>query len=689
MPDWKHGTFRHEDYLVDRTARSILAPLVAASARSTVKALIRILAAAQRGLATADSTRWRDDVEHTRSPYGDDPRHLVLELLRDAIEALAERESAERGWAFEQLEAQESEIFERLRLHLLAVLPDEAARREAALADADILFGRAQLGEVYRLLPVHYAECSDDEKHLLLGRIEQGPAPSRYGLPPAELEQLGDEIERWQDEWRQRLLSALESQLDENARQRLEALRDRRGSLPNPGFGGIQSTSWIGPTSPKSALQLATMEHDEFVALLRDFRAEHHVAVPTPEGLDRELAHAVESDPQRWSWLAMRLSEIPPLYVRSWLTGLNAVLRGGALLPDLGILNALTWVLEQPADAGAGANPLDVDIDFYSAQLAAADVLVGLLSSASLTISDRDRAWRLINRLAADADPTPEREASTEAEPLQLGLVALRSRGAVGLLRYVQWLDGRLPDGARPSQRGFAAVPETQGQLERFIDEDPSHAVRAVLAAELPVLAALDNDWLAARITAVADPHGSTLAQVGWTTYVRYGALYGNVTTLLADSYLRAVAAITDMSHDDDRRQLTQHVAVIWRDLPDTVPRLLEGLLRAGSDDDRARAMGTLGRALHKRGPGDYEPTAADLERHRQLWDSRLKANPGPLELREFGWWWSSSRFRREEDIQRFTATLAAAHGRIGDIRDAVTLVWSYYVRIRPWSQRS
>ena len=227
----------------------------------------------------------------------------MLELLRDASVALAEQGVEERDWVLEQFEAEQSGIFERLRLHLLGVVPDETERRAAALANPDILFSRERLGEVYRLLPVAYAEAGNEDRSTLLARIEQGPDPNSYGLPAPELEQHPEEIERWQDEWRQRLLSALEPQLDPDAQNRLTEIRDSRGVIEQPGHSGMKSTSRVGPTSPKTSAQLAAKEQEELLALLRDFRAQRHFAVPTPEGLGRELASAVESDPQRWSWL--------------------------------------------------------------------------------------------------------------------------------------------------------------------------------------------------------------------------------------------------------------------------------------------------------------------------------------------------------------------------------------------------
>jgi hypothetical protein len=51
------------------------------------------------------------------------------------------------------------------------------------------------------------------------------------------------------------------------------------------------------------------------------------------------------------------------------------------------------------------------------------------------------------------------------------------------------------------------------------------------------------------------------------------------------------------------------------------------------------------------------------------------RRRPRTLELHEFGWWWSSGRFGTADDLHRLTATLTAAGGRIGDVRDALALV--------------
>jgi hypothetical protein len=678
LPDWRHGRFRHDEYLVDQTVRPLVAEMVALDGEGTVKSLTRLLIRAQRALAYADSTRWRDDVLDTRSPGGDDPRHLLFELLRDACTELAARSNGSADWVLEHLEAQESAIFDRLRLHFIAEVPGQAPRRRAALLDPDSLFAAEAIAENYRLLEVGFADLDSNDQAAVVGLIAAGPPPERYAPQATETATLAPEVAAWQDHWRQRLLTAIEPMLDDESRAQLEDLRARRGRLEHPELSGVRSSSWIGPSSPVSATQLDAMAPDEAMALLRDFRAERHFQAPSPEGLARELAGRVQANPSRWAWTAKRIEDLPPIYVRGWLTGLaSGVREGHELTGATDVLRAIGWVLEQPADPADQPAVLEGDVDYYQAQRVAADLLIEALARDQIELVDRELAWSLVLRLTTDPDPTAERERATDAAPMQLSFSALRAQGALAVVRYAQWLDARLPSGEGPGPLGFEAAPETKAVLERLLDTDPSRAVRAALAAELPVLASLDREWLAGRIATVADPIGNELAKVGWSTYLNYSSVFVPAIELLAGAYRRAVGALATAPAeiDADRRALADHVAVVWRDATDIVQGLLDEHLAIAPDADRARAIATLGRALNPRIDGGYQPTDADLERHRSLWDDRLNDAPGPLELREFGWWWLSGRLSDPDDLRRLTATARLARGRIGEARPALSLV--------------
>jgi hypothetical protein len=676
LPDWKRGSFRHDEYLVDRSAREALPELVDHGGIRTVRALARALASLQDRMAYGDSTRWRDDIGDTRSPFGDDPRHLLLELLRDACARLASAGAAARAEVFAELERGRSRLFRRLELWLLADAPELHEQRREAVLNADLMFSREHLGEVYRLLPVAFAEMDEADRERLLELVAAGPAPERIGLPAQDLVGQDELIAQFQDEWRQRLLSALEGELDESWQRLLDELRASRGQIDRPGFGGVITHSFVGPTSPHSHDQLASMEPDELVAALRNFEPPREFAAPSPEGLGRELARAVEVDPDRFAWAPTRIAELPPTYARSLLAGLDTAVRSDKPLPvPRATLDAIAWVLQQSADPDQPPS-FDADTDYYGAQRAAADLLVDALSHNALPLELRENVWALVERLSTDNDPTPARETSRESEPMAQALVSLRSRGALAAVRYLQWLDARLPAGDGPGRLGFTAAPEAQPVLERLLDNDPSLAVCAVLAAELPVLVAVDGEWMSHRRT-IAHPDGDERARAGWSAYLRYSAIYGTVVEPIADAYRSAVRALgSSESVEADRHQLVDHVAVIWRDLPSAAPDLLEALLEHGRPEDVARLIATLGRALHPELIGDYEPTTDDLNRHRELWDARLRAGEaGTPEWREFGWWWTSGRLTTPDDVRRLNTTLRLGRGRVGDVRDALVLL--------------
>lgn len=676
VPDFKEARYRHDEYLVNEAARGTIDALVAASGRATVKQLGRMLSAAQGQLAFEDSTRWRDQIEGDQAPFGNDVRHLLLDLLRDATLALAQRDEEEREWVLAWLEGQESEVFRRLYLHLLAELPQEDTRRGAAFAAPDVLFSRESLPEVYRLLPITFEDMEAADRAGLIETIERGPEPQPW---MQQSEASPEEIEAWQDEWRQRLLSALKSHLGCAERARLEELRQLRGPLERPGFAGMEVRSWVGPTSPVAASDLGRMEHRELLDLLRDFQAERHFAAPSPAGLARELTGAVEVEPDAWGWLSDELAALPPIYVGAWLRGLRGALRKDTLPPGTEtVLAALRWVFAQPADPSVSAEPLDPNVDFYGPQQVGADLLIEILESGHLGLDRRVEILSLIECLATATDPTPEREAAaTEAEPMQLALMSLRPRGATALLRYLQWLDAELPAGEGPGRGGLAAAPEVEPVLRHLLEDDPSVGVRAALASEAHLLAMVDRDLLEPRIEEFADPRGGELAGIGWLAYIDYGEPYAPLVALLADAYRRTIASLADgePKPDEHRRRLARHMAIIWRDIPESAPGLPGEYLEMAPDADRAQVVGLLGRALRPGTPNGYEPSAEDLNRHRELWEERLRGQAGPLELQEFGWWWTSGRLTRPEDLGRLAVTLERTEGRVGDIRRGFDLL--------------
>jgi hypothetical protein len=676
LPDFRSGQFRHEEYLVDEITRPLVTVMVDRDPEGTIKVLIKALAGAQRRLSHRDSTIWRDSIDEVQAPYAGDPRHLLVELLRDACTAASENPDM-ATWILDQLAEQESCIFGRLAWHLLAVVPGEAERRCAILLDPATLFLADGRREIAELLPVGFPQMTVEDQARLIAMIRTVPDPSQI-LPAGEDGELQVQVQRWQDTWRQHLLAVLESHLGADGEAHLRQLRAEHGPDEDLDAGRPRATSFGGPSSPATAADLGAMDQEELLALLRHFESGESFFAPTSEGLGGELSVAVKQNPAAWMWIAEHVSELAPTYVRSWLFGLLEVARAGQQVAEIvTVLTVLDWVLEQPAQADEYVFSQDGDADHYAAQRTGADLLAELLAKGLIALEDREHVWAIIGRLIENPDPTQERGERSEAEPMEFAWSAIRPLGAIAVVRYLQWLGGQLPAGEGPDQAGFDAAPEAKPVLERLIAEDPSAAVRAALASELPILAAVDRAWLHERVQSFVDPAHDELARVGWQTYLEYANPPSRLTVqILHAAYRRAIRALAESGPelDSERRELADHVAAIWREDPEVGPGLMEAFMSSAQDADRARAIMTLGFDLNPRGPSGYDPSPEALEHHRQLWDRRLDDSPGPQELREYERWWSSRRFAQPDDLRRLTRSVELNAAAPGEMRPALML---------------
>jgi hypothetical protein len=655
LPPRAVGRFASDSYQVTEAVESALPALLEADAPATFKKLVRQLRGAQRRLAFNDSTAWRDGIDGPDEPAEFEPRHLLLQLLRDAgIHVIGEGEAAGEA-ALAELEDEESAIFTRLRMYLLARSDLAAREGPELLGDHEVLFDFHSRPEVRELLGAAWPRLDVEKKVRLLESIDGGPDPTRIAIDPvAEAEKARS----YRDDWRLALLEPLDGELDAEHQLWLEALRTARGPeipLPRSGFFAAES--------PSTQEELAAMDPDALIIHLRDFRPDPHFGAPSREGLGREFGEAVAADPEHFLVLIDRLNELPLIYVRGALQGFAKALKGAWTPADGQVINAVAFPFSDAAEA-APADP-----ERSGVQLVATDTLEALLR-ADPTIALREQIFAVIEKAAASPDPSPERDAQTE-EPMGLAIGSIRGRAVEMALEYLGWLH-------RAGVVGFGEAPEAQGLLDRLA-ADPARAVRAMIGANLGRLAAVDIDWVAEHRPQVADPDGEEPARAGWEGYLGYGSIVsGDLAEALSASYSEAVDQLSDGGPEEERirNSLAEHVGVIWRDVEERAPELLPSFLAHGTDEDKARLIGTLGRALRGSEPGSYQPDEAALERHRELWSARLGAEDlGTKEAEEFGWFFTSGRLTRSEDVERLARTLERTGGRVQDVRGALSLL--------------
>jgi hypothetical protein len=654
LPARSVGHFVNDTYEVTEAAQGALPDLLAADSLRTFKKLVKQLRWAQECLAYGDSTAWRDAISGPDERGEFELRQLLLQLVRDTGVHIVDEGEGAFEVALAVLEAEESKIFVRLRAHLLAGSTLAASRAPELLGDPEVLFDFHSRPEVVELLGAAWPGLDAAERVKLLEAIGAGPDPARLGIDP---EADAEKARSYGDDWRLELLGAMDGELDAEHQLWLEALRAARGP-----FSPLPPSGWIGPESPSSPAELAAMDPETLIDHLRDFRPERHFMAPSREGLGRELAEAIGADPEHYEALGARLDELPWIHVRAALQGFDKALKKDWKPADDRVLAALESTQSRAREA------TEPGPELAAAELIGTEVLQSLLRGDP-PAAQRERIFALIELVAADSDPSPDRDAGAE-EPLGLAINSVRGRAVELAAEYLGWLH-------RSGEIGWDAAPEARGLLDRLA-ADPARAVRAMLGAHLAGLAAVGIDWVAEHRGEVADPGGEDPARAGWDAYLGHGGIFGDLVEVLAESYREAIARLASEppAEEQTRSSLAEHVAVIWRDLEPRAPGLLDAFLSQGEDGDRARLVGTLGRALRPGGEGDYEPDAADLERHRELWSARLAVEDlGVAEAEEFGWFWTSGRFETAEDVERLALTLQRAGGKLEDARAAIRLL--------------
>src|SRR5439155_13354711 len=125
------------------------------------------------------------------------------------------------------------------------------------------------------------------------------------------------------------------------------------------------------------------------------------------------------------------------------------------------------------------------------------------LGQHALPFDARERIWALIEALAHDADPSPERDQAA-SDPAGLSINSTRGVAVQAAVAYGLWCARNLGD----SERSLAATPELRELLEEKLDleRERARAVRAVFGQYLPYLRQLDPDWTEDHLSLIFTP---------------------------------------------------------------------------------------------------------------------------------------------------------------------------------------
>ncbi len=630
---------------------------------------------------------WRPAIEDHEQNHPRGLRDFLVTAVRDAAEQIAKTHPSRVPALVEKLKQRPRLIFQRIALHLLRVCPDRASSLIAQRLTDKTLFDQEGARHEYVLLARdHFTHLSQKDQETILNWIAAGPDIEQFkvwheqdmGRSPTD-----EEVQRSSKYWRLERLAPLRDALPPEWKQRYDEWVTEVGEPEHPEFVSYGG-SWVGPTSPKSAEDLRSMNVEEIVTFLGTWQPSGDLTSPSSEGLGRELTAMVASVPERFASRAEQFQELDPTYVRALLSGFCDAAKQKRSFSWRPVLELCHWVMEQPREIPGRKRRLDRDPGWIWTRKTIASLLSGGFESqagpAEIPFELRRSAWNVLKPITDDPNPTPEDEArhgGSNMDPATLSINTTRGEAMHAVVRYALWVRRHLekePDGKERISRGFNEMGEVRDVLNAHLDpeEDPSLAIRAVYGQWFPWLVLLDREWAVTNVSKIFPPDESLqdLRDAAWETYIIFCEPYGNVFDVLRDEYSRAVERLdvgdTQRRHlASPEESLAEHLMVLyWRGklTLDESDGLLMRFYAKASDTLCGHAFSTEGRRFYN----TKETILPEvLGRLKALWERRLaaaQADPSPTshaaELAAFGWWFASAKFDDTWALDQLTQVL-------------------------------
>jgi hypothetical protein len=535
-------------------------------------------------------------------------------------------------------------IFTRMALHVLAFKPGSAPDlAQEYLCESDLLEETWCRIEYGQLAQAWFPSLPEADQQKLLTAVDSAPDTyrDRWKLrfkehrkrpPTAEDERNYDRSVVRDLVWHWR------SVLSDGRRVDVEQLGDP-DAWPERVFNSAKS--------PMTAPDFAARPIDETIAFLETWRPEvTEEKRETITALAQELRNAVNGNPALFSAQAHRFAQLPPIYVRSVLQGLEGAAKNKN---SIDWDNALTLIALaatpelQPSPSGLEGD----DPDWSWSRKAAAELLAsGLRQGAEgIPIIHVETVRSLILELyrAAPRDPdTDNFEESYRSFP-HFGAQSTSRGLAVELaLLFMYWLS-KHPNcevGKEP-QKALEKLPDIQSLFEaELADRTPSGRIpRAIFGRYLGWLYFFAEPWLRKNLQALLPSNDTSLRDAAWLAHL--SADRGPINILAAemrDCYeveirrAGVVDSARDRQHVDDR--LAEYLIILYIDsaLPNEVFELFWNTVPASV---RQHAMWFLSTQLEL--PKEKLPDGLRT-RAFSYWDRRLasaKASTNPDSFRQ------------------------------------------------------
>jgi hypothetical protein len=627
---------------------------------------------------------WRPELDRGKST-NNDIKSMLVSAVRDALEYLAGEEPTILPELVRQLEERSWLIFHRLSLHILRKYADKVPQ----LVDDRLVrpeeFDDPHFKREYSLLLREcFATLTQANQNKILEWIAAGPGQGRAEewFRFVGQDATAENVRKFEDRWRWEKLSPIGDRLSGTWGERWEKLVAEFRQPEDQDYISTRTRFWQGPTPPKTAKELGSMDPRELVSYLREWKWDGSPEGPSPEGLARELATAIAANPAKFASEAKLLATVEePTYIRGFISGFGQAAKEGKEFSWEPVLILAKWALSE--DHCVEQRPksvFEIDPDWTFARIEVARLLSDTLESdkAAPPFELRQLVWDVLEPLTRDSSPSPEEERSS-LDPGTLSINCTRGVAMHAAMRYGLWVrrsGEKLPAGKERAARGFDEMPELREVLVEHLDpaKDPSPAIRSVYGQWFPWLVYLDARWARDQIPRIF-PSEESLKQylaAAWDTYVVFCNPYDNVLPLLREQYSRAIDRIGSREESKQRlgdpdERLGQHLVIFYGrgKLPlDGEDSLMRRFYATANGNLRGAVNDFAGRSLE----GGRGLPSEVIERFKQFWSWRVSVVTGEgdqgasaNELSGFGTWFNSGAFDDEWGVTQLLEVLRAA----------------------------
>lgn len=598
---------------------------------------------------------WRRTIEDHEQNVGNqcDIKSRLVDAVRDAALQLIKIDNSNLPNIIAYLEDQPLLIYKRIAIYMLSqyinIQPELVSER---LIDHTLFEDAAFRHEYAQLARAGFSVLSSNQQAVVFSWLENGPDIEAYKasvLDNTGRDATNDEIQAHIKFWQRDRLEQFKEHLTGDWQQRYEALVSELGEPEHPDFSSY-STSWVGPTSPKTSGELKQMSVEEIVHFLKEWIAPERQMDHSPEGLGRALASAISEDPVRFAENANLFKDLYPTYVRALFDGFREIPKSKSEIPWEPILDLSKWVVNQQREIqGRKTEYSDIDPGWVWARKSIANLLSNGLKNVTgeIQLKYRSSVWDVLLILTEDPDPSEEKYGEGHMDPSTLSINTVRGEAMHAVMNYGLWIVRHTSNGQSST---LELMPEVQNVLDKHLDTDidPSLAIRSVYAQWFPWLTLMDTAWASQAKEKIFSSDSAQYWDAAWKTYVTFCQPYDDVLPVLREQYAFAVEKIgkpstieIDMANADQR--LTEHLMIyFWRGKLDIDDSLIQSFYRHSTTATKEHAIEYLGRSLRN---FQNNLPVETFERLKSFWEWRYDQaleHKNLNELAEFCWWFSS-----------------------------------------------